>query len=99
MSTPNAACLLFDHDWHWREPIRVRMCRRCYRFDVPRSTSPDPVPGGDSPLAVPQSARTLSPLSRRDARVGGEVGLPPGDSDRLAPLPAAGAAAAGALPG
>jgi len=34
---PNAACLLFGHDWHWREPIRVRMCRRCYRFDVPLS--------------------------------------------------------------
>lgn len=75
MDAPNVTCLLFGHDWRWREPIRVRLCRRCSRLDV---MDPDQ-------------------LSRRDARVGAIRPASGGSTDRS--LPAAEAAAAGALPG
>ena len=33
----NAECALFGHAWFFRFAIRLRMCRRCLRIDVPDS--------------------------------------------------------------
>ena len=30
----NAACI-HGHDWFWRFALRLRMCKRCLRLDVP----------------------------------------------------------------
>jgi len=61
----NAICAIHGHDYFWRFALRLRMCSRCLRLDVPPApgSAPEPpVPSGRNPARSRRPRAVLSPL-------------------------------------